>query len=318
MCTAITYQSKDHYFGRTFDWEVSYGEKIVITPRNYPLTFRCMDPVKNHYAILGMGIVAEDYPLYYDAINEAGLGMAGLNFPDNTDYKEVKEDVDNIAPFEFILWILGQCDSVQSAKVLLERINLVKIPFGERYPLSPLHWIIADKKEAITVECVKEGLKIYENPVGVLTNNPPFDMQMFYLNNYMHLTNEEGKNNWKGGEYLAPYSRGMGAMGLPGDWSSASRFVRASFVKAHSCCAETEKESVSQFFHIMSSVEQIRGCVLLGKGKAGEDLYEISIYTSCCNLDRGIYYYKTYENSGIRKIELQEADLESGALQIFS
>ena len=219
MCTAITYTTKDHYFGRTFDWEVSYGERVVITPRNYPLHFRCMGSLNNHYAIMGMGLVADDYPLYYDAINEKGLGIAGLNFPDNTDYKKVLDGMDNVAPFELILWILGQCDSVQAAKALLKRINLVKIPFGEAYPLSPLHWIFADKNEAVTVECVREGIKIYDNPLGVLTNNPTFDKQMFHLNNFMHLSNEEAVNGWGEKLKLAPYSRGMGAMGLPGDWS---------------------------------------------------------------------------------------------------
>ncbi len=319
MCTAVTYSAKDHYFGRTFDWEVSYGEKLVFTPRNYPFHFRKMPVMENHYALLGIAVVAADYPLYYDAINEAGLGMAGLNFPVNTDYKEFREDKDNVTPFEFIPWILGQCATVQEAKKLLARINLLDLSFSEQFPLSPLHWIIVDKTQAITVECVKDGLKIYDNPVGVLTNNPPFDMQMFHLGNFRQLTNRDDTLPGAPGEpegFAAAksglLSRGMGALGLPGDWSSISRFVRTAFVKTNSVPAETEEENVTQFFRILGTAEVPMGCVELEP-----DVYEISIYTSCCNLDKGMYYYKTYGNSGVGCVDMHREDLAGKSLKMY-
>ena len=312
MCTAVTYTSKDHYFGRTFDWDVSYGEKLVFVPRNFRLEFRKEAPMESHLAILGIAVEAEGYPLYYDAINEAGLGMAGLNFPDNTEYKECAEDKDNIAPFEFIPWILGQCRSVKEAKMLLGKIQLVNISFNEHFQVSPLHWIIADKEQAITVECVKDGLKVYDNPVGVLTNNPPFDVQMLWLSNYMQLSNKEPVNALKHKVELKPYSRGMGAMGLPGDLSSASRFVKAAFTKLNGVSPEQEEESVSQFFHILGSVEQQRGCVLLPGGE-----YEISVYTSCCNLDKGIYYYKTYDNSEVWCVDMHRENMDGSVLKSY-
>lgn len=317
MCTAVTYAVKDHYFGRTFDWEISYGESLVFMPRNYPLYFRKMPAMKKHYALLGMAVVAEGYPLYYDGFNEKGVAVAGLNFPNHTDYKEFAEEKDNIAPFELIPWILGQCASVQEARELLGRINLVKICFSEEWPLSPLHWIVADKKESITVECVKEGVKVYENPVGVLTNNPPFDMQMFYLTNFMQLTREEPVNRFGEGLELKPYSRGLGAMGLPGDLSSASRFVRAAFAKMNAVSEEAEVACVSQFFHILGCVEQQRGCVLLERREEGQDVYEVSIYTSCCNLEQGRYYYKTYDNSLVSCVDMYRENLDSGNLVVY-
>lgn len=317
MCTAITYTTKDHYFGRTFDWEVSYGEKITFTPRNYPFVFRKMPKMESHYAMLGIAVVVKEYPLYYDAVNEAGLGMAGLNFPNNTDYKDLREDKENITPFELIPWILGQCATVREARKKLEQINLVKISFSEQFPLSPLHWIIADKEESITVECVKEGLKVYDNPVGVLTNNPPFDMQLFYLSNFMQISRNEPQNFFADGLELVPYSRGMGGIGLPGDWSSASRFVKAAFTKMNSLSGESEEESVSQFFHILGSVEQIRGCILLEKRDDGQDIYEISIYTSCCNLDKGVYYYKTYDNSSVSCVDMHKEDMDGAGLVVY-
>ena len=196
MCTAATYKTKDLYFGRTLDYEFSYGEEVVITPRNYPFSFRNMGTVENHYAIIGMAHIIDNCPLYYDAINEKGLGMAGLNFVGNADYKEYAADKDNIASFEFIPWILTQCGTVKQARELLENMNLVNTAFSEHLPTAQLHWIIADADEAITVESVKEGLKVYENPAGVLTNNPPFNEQMLQLNNYMNLSAKSPKNHF--------------------------------------------------------------------------------------------------------------------------
>lgn len=309
MCTAATYCTKDHYFGRTLDYEVSYGESVVITPRNFPFVFRHTAPMEHHYAIIGMATVAGDYPLYYEATNEKGLSMAGLNFPGNAHYKPLAEGKENVATFELIPWLLGQCATVAEAKVHLAEINLANTPFSEMFPVSPLHWILADRNEAITIESVKSGLQIYENPVGILTNNPPFDYQMTNLSNYLHLSTEQPENHFAPELGLAPYSRGMGMLGMPGDLSSASRFVRAAFTKLHSISGDTESESISQFFHILGAVAQQRGCVHMGDGK-----YEITIYTSCCNTDRGIYYYTTYENSQITGVDMHRENLEGEKL----
>ncbi len=309
MCTAITYKTKDHYFGRNLDLEYSYKETVTITPRNYEFKFRNGKILKQHYAMIGMAYVEDGYPLYYDAINEKGLGMAGLNFPDNAFYPEEKSDKENIAPFEFIPYILANCENVNEAKELLKNINIANINFSTNLPVSPLHWIIADKELSITVESVQDGLKIYDNPVGVLTNNPTFDMQMFNLNNYMSLSTEPPVNNFAKSLNLKTYSRGMGALGLPGDLSSQSRFVKATFTKMNSLSNDSEEGSISQFFHILESVYQQRGCVHMGNEK-----YEITIYSSCCNMDKGIYYYKTYDNSRISAVSMNKEDLDSDKL----
>ncbi len=309
MCTAATYQTKDHYFGRNLDLEYSYLETVTITPRNYPFLFKKEKSLKNHYAMIGMAFVQDGYPLYYDATNEYGLSMAGLNFPGNAYYHEEQEGKENIAPFEFIPWILCQCKTVEEARTLLSKMNLVAINYSEELPASPLHWIVADKEKSIVVESVKEGLKVYDNPVGVLTNNPTFDMQLFQLNNYMYLSTEPVENHFSKDLALNAYSRGMGAMGLPGDLSSQSRFVKVAFTKMNSLSKDTEEASVSQFFHILSSVEQQRGCVHMG-----EDKYEITIYSSCCNVDKGIYYYRTYDNWAITAVDMHQEDLEGDAI----
>ena len=309
MCTAATYKTKDFYIGRTLDYEFSYGEEVVVMPRAYPLVFRHMGRRDVHYAMIGMAHVADGYPLYYDAANEKGLGMAGLNFVGNAVYAECVEGRDNVAQFEFIPWVLCQCASAQEARALLSRMNLVGTRFSERFPAAQLHWIIADEREAIVVESVKDGLRIYDNPVGVLTNNPPFEQQMFTLNNYIGLSPKQPENRFSGRLPLETYSRGMGALGLPGDLSSMSRFARAAFVRMNAVSGDTEAESVSQFFHILGAVDQQRGCCEVSDGK-----YEITIYTSCCNATRGVYYYTTYDNHQITAVDMRRENLDGSAL----
>lgn len=313
MCTAATYKTKDFYFGRTLDYEFSYGDEVTIVPRNYVFHFRNMGVMESHYAIIGMACVIENYPLYYDAVNEKGLGMAGLNFVGNAKYRDIEKDKDNVAAFEFIPWILSQCGNVKEAEELLCRINLTNISFSESLPPTQLHWIISDREHSIVVESVEEGLKVYDNPVGVLTNNPPFDEQMFQLNNYMQLSPKAPKNCFSDKLDLCAYSRGMGALGLPGDLSSQSRFVRVSFVKMNSLSGDSEEESVSQFFHILGSVDQQRGCCEVGDGK-----YEITIYTSCCNADKGIYYYTSYDNHQITAVDMYREELNGSGLIRYS
>ena len=310
MCTAATYKTKDFYMGRTLDYEFSYGEEIAVTPRNYAFDFRHAGKLESHYALIGMAFVVGGYPLYYDAINEKGLGMAGLNFVGNAVYEEAlpegETDQDQVAQFEFIPWILTQCASVKEAREKLSKMRLTGTPFSEQLPSAQLHWMIADKDACIVVESMQDGLHIYDNPVGVLTNNPPFPGQMFALNNYAGVSRKQPESTFAGVLQLDAYSRGMGGMGIPGDLSSQSRFVRVAFTKLNSISGEDESESVSQFFHILGSVDQQRGCCEVADGK-----YEITIYTSCCNASKGIYYYTTYDNHQITAVDMHAEDLDS-------
>jgi len=309
MCTAVSYFTKDHYFGRNLDLEYAYQETVTITPRNYPFYFRNGTSLPTHYALIGMATISDNYPLYYEATNEKGLSLAGLNFPNNAVYYPSSTDKDNIAPFELIPWVLGQCGTVSEAKTLLSRMNLWNQPFSAGFPLSPLHWLLSDKDESLTIETVADGMKIYENPVGVLTNNPPFDYHMYHLSNYMNLTVNQPENRFSRAITLSPYSLGMGAIGLPGDLSSSSRFVRAVFTKMNSVCDGTEAGSVSQFFHILGSVIQQRGLNAIK-----EQLFEFTRYSSCCNTTKGIYYYITYDNRQITGVNMHNEDLASSEL----
>ena len=312
MCTAASYRTKDLYFGRNLDYEFSYGDEVTITPRNYPFTFRRAGEMRTHYAMIGMAYVAEEYPLYYDAVNEKGLCIAGLNFVGNAACQSETDGKDNISVFELIPWLLGQCADLNEVRALLAKLNLVDIPFNAQLPTAKLHWLITDRTGSITVEAVADGLHVYENPVEVLTNNPPFPQQLFNLNNYMALSPRQPENRFSGALGLHCYSRGMGALGLPGDLSSMSRFVRVAYTKLNAVCRDTEAENVSQFFHILGAVEQQRGCCEVEPGA-----YEYTIYTSCCNAARGVYYYTTYDNHQITAVDLHRAELDGEALSTW-
>lgn len=311
MCTAINFKTKNMYFGRTLDYEFSYGEKITITPRGYEFKFRHLGVNSNHYAIIGMAHVFEDYPLYYEAANEKGLGIAGLNFVGNAYYRKPSLKKDNVAQYEFIPWILANFSSVAEVKKALKNINITDDEVNEKFKCASLHWLISDLNEAIVVESTSKGIKVYDNKVGVLTNNPPFEYQMFNLNNYRNLSICDPANSFSETIDLNRYSRGMGGIGLPGDLSSMSRFVRVAFHKLNSKCKDDEFSSVNQFFHVMNSVSQTRGLC------AVNDNYEITIYTSCINLNEGKYYYTTYNNHQINMVDLHKVDLDQKDLVTF-
>lgn len=293
MCTGL---SLNNYFGRNFDYEISYNEQVAVCPRNYEFQFKNIDSIKTHNAIIGIAVGGMDYPLYYDAYNEKGLGMAGLNFPDYAKYSsEIKDDKINLAQFELIPYVLSNASNVSEAKKLFEDINITDQSFSKEFPISSLHWIVADKSGAsFTVESTEDGIAVYDNPVGILANSPTFDLQLFNLRNYITLSNKNPEETFLD---CGEYSRGMGGMGLPGDFSSMSRFVKAVFVRNYS----KDFISLSQFFHILNSVAQPRGSTEVEEGK-----YEYTIYTSCMDFDKNIFHYKTYDEISINSVDFND------------
>lgn len=306
MCTAITYNS---LFGRNLDFDFHYGQKVVFTPRNVCIPFHHMENQESHYAILGMGIVAEGFPHYFDAMNEKGLAIAGLNFVGNAFYHPVDETKRNLAQFELIPYILCTCSSIQEVKDLLKDLNIDEEVFSPQLPSSSLHWMVADEKESLVIESQKDGLHVYEDHLGVLTNNPPFPLQLENNKNYENLTVLD--NEWDK-EDKTYYSRGLSAVGLPGDLSSMSRFVKCAFTRKNSRNKDTEEETVSQFFHILHSVEQQDGCCEVKPG-----YFEITQYSDCMNLNKQIFYYTTYNNPSIIAVDMNKENLDGKAIKVF-
>lgn len=314
MCTAAACVAGDLYFGRTLDYDCDYGVEIVVTPRGYPFVFE-EKPLKNRYAMIGMAHVAArtpdgpNWPLYCEAANEKGLCIAGLNFAHSAAYAKPQPGRANIASWQLIPWLLGQCQNLAEARTLLARLNLTGLAFSPQLAPARLHWLIADKTGCLVLEQTALGLKIHQNPVGVLTNEPPFEQQMLMLAGYRQLTAGPPETRFAPGLELPQYSRGMGAMGLPGDLSSPSRFVRAAFVRLNSVWGDAEEEKVGQFFHMMDAVAQPRGCCRLENGAQ-----ELTLYTCCCNAARGIYYYTTYTNRRITAVDMHRENLDGPAL----
>lgn len=313
MCTCINFKTRDHYFGRTLDLDYNFNEKIVVTPRNYNFNLKIGKIFNTKYAFIGIASVVDNYPLYAEATNEMGLSIAGLEFPENAYYQKVKKEKINITPFELPAWILGNFSTIKELKTVINNLNIIDIPFSKEVALTPLHWMISDKEECIVLESTKEGLKVYSNPIGVLTNNPPFSYHLTNINNYINLTPDITDNRFSSKVKLHTYGLGMGAIGLPGDNSPASRFVRAAFNKLNSECDTDEESSISQFFHILDTVIVVRGTTQTKNKK-----WNITTYTCCVNIDRGIYYYKTYNNSQITAVRMKEENKNSKYLTIHN
>lgn len=312
MCTCINFKTKDFYFGRNLDLEYSFGERVVITPRNYKFNLKNKAKLKTKYAIMGMATVIADYPLYADAVNDKGLCMAGLYFPGNAVYCEENEEYINIASFELIPWCLGNFSNIAELRKNLEKINITNHAFQEKIPVAELHWMISDEKESIVLEQTKTGIQIYENPYGVLTNNPPFNYHDINMNNYMKISAKNPANTFSEKVSLQPYGQGFGMFGLPGDVTPTSRFVRATFYKYNSITDEDEESSISQFFHILDSVSLIKGSVI-----TKENNYDMTTYSSCINATKGIYYFKTYYNNQINAVALNNQNKNGDTLEIY-
>ena len=293
MCTAVSYKTKDHDFGRNLDLEYSYNEQVVITPKNYRFNFTDNRILDKGYAIIGIATVCENYPLYYDACNEYGLAGAGLNFPYNDLYSNDENSVMlKIAPYEILPAVLRTCKSIAEVKELLTNTIFINKSFNDNFKATNMHYMFADSCSSITVESKNGVVNVYDNTVNVLTNTPTFIEQIENLKQYQNITNEETNKTLN--------SKGTGALGLPGDFTSKSRFVRAEFLLRTTVSLGND---LTEFYNVLSSVAEPKGSV-----KVNDNKYFYTQYSSCMDLKEKIYYYKTYENSRIYAVRLSNID----------
>ena len=301
MCTSISFCDRGLY-GRNLDLEYHFGEQVVITPRAYPFTFHHSEPLTSHHAMIGMASVAQNTPLYAEAANEAGLYMAGLYFPGNAHYfEEPDPGYLNLAPYELIPAVLGRCATAAEARALLETVRLAAIPFAPGYPLAALHWQVAGPDGSFIAEPMEDGLHFCDDVAGVLTNNPPYPYQVMNLNNYRGLSPRTPENTFAPALDLKVYGQGFGGLGLPGDVSPMSRFVRVAFCKQHAVFPDSRDGQVTQFFHLLDAVSMVRGTVITPEGRCDETTY------SCCyDAKERVYYYKTYDSGCLHGVRLTE------------
>ncbi len=313
MCTSIALRTPSFLFGRNLDLECAFGQRVVIVPRRFPFSWRGAGNMPSHYALIGMATVQDGYPLFAEAANEKGLCMAGLNFPGNAYYDpEDAPGKRSVSPFELIPFLLGQCADAAEVRALLREIHIVAVPFSEKIPLSPLHWHIADKDCSIVLEATRGGTRVYDNPADVMTNNPTFDFHLTNLRQYMNVTSASAVNRFSERLSLTPFCNGLGAIGLPGDLSSASRFVRAAFMTANTPRLPDEAAGVAQFFHLLDSVAMPMGSVVTKEG-----LSEITDYACCFSAASQTFYYKTYRNNQLTAVRLAGENLDADALREF-
>ena len=317
MCTGLALETKDglHLFGRNMDIEYSFNQSIIFIPRN----FKCVNKsnkkeLTTKYAVLGMGTIFDDYPTFADGMNEKGLGCAGLNFPVYVSYS--KEDIEgktNIPVYNFLLWVLANFSSVEEVKEALKNANIVDIPISENIPNTTLHWMISDiTGKSIVVEQTKEKLNVFDNNIGVLTNSPTFDWHVANLNQYVGLRYNQVPEFKLGDQSLTALGQGTGLVGLPGDFTPASRFVRVAFLR--DAMIKNDKDSIDliEFFHILNNVAMVRGST-----RTVEEKSDLTQYTSCMCLEKGIYYYNTYENNQINAIDMNKENLDGNEIKTY-
>ena len=285
MCTAINDISKHHLFGRTLDLEYTLDEQVVITPRRFVFDFLHEEKAYEHHAIIGAAHIEGGTPLYYDGMNEKGLCAAALRLPAITVYHEKQSEKCNLASFELIPWILSKFESAEEAKKAISRVNVTPESFSGLLSTTPLHWIVADSKQSFVIESVEEGLKIYDNPFGVLTNAPDFLTQCKTLE-------ESGEPQL-------------------GDLSSSSRFIRAVNAKTYTLPTEKKTPSISRFFHLMSTVNQPHGLFRADQRQLR------TVYTSCMDTETLTYYFTTYDCRKIRGVRMKNAHLDLDTITAF-
>ena len=309
MCTGVRFSDDagNMFFGRNLDWSEGYGERVVITPRGYKYKSAFLGEMSNSPALIGMGIVVQNTPLYFDCANEHGLAVAGLNFPGYAKYSEGPVDgKTNVSAYEFPLWVALNFKTVDEIEKVLPEVVIVARPINEQYPVSELHWIIGDAKRSIVVEYTERGMEIFKNDVDVLTNQPGYGWHEENLRNYLNLFPQMPKEiRWEKAKMTA-FGSGSLMRGLPGDYYSPSRFVRVAYLNTHYPVKSTEEENVSRLFHTLTGVAMIDGAAEMLDGKC-----EKTIYTGGYSSKTKTYYYNTYEDPAIKSVALKDHNLDS-------
>ena len=308
MCTGVRFvgENGNMYFGRNLDWSVSYGQKVVVTPRGYKYNSAFLGEMgMNAGAVIGMAIVEENVPLYFDCANEKGLAIAGLNFPGYAAYEaNALEGKTNVAAYEFPLWVVANFATVDEVEVALKNVAIVAKPINDKYPVSQLHWIIGDATRSIVVEYTERGMEIFRNDVDILTNQPGYGWHKENLRNYMNLSSETPKEVEWGKAKMTAFGSGSMMRGIPGDYYAPSRFVRVAYLNTHYPAKVSEEENVSRLFHTLAGVAMIDGAAAMADGT-----FEKTIYTGGYSAATQTYYYNTYDNSAIRSVAMGDYDL---------
>ena len=322
-CTGITLKSKDNatIVARTMDWSgAEMNNMYTVVPRGHAQQSLLPDGTMNGLSFISLygyaGLAVEQPEFIIDGTNEAGLSAALFYFPNYGEYQEYNEsDKDiSLADFQVVSWILSRFSSIDQVKAAINNVRIINVDPSA----STVHWRITEPNgRQVVMEIVNGVPNFYENEIGILTNSPGFKWHTTNLNNYVNLHPGGAGPTAFGPINLRAFGAGSGFLGLPGDFTPPSRFVRAAFLKTYSLQQDTANKAVEQSFHILNNFDVPLG-VQFAVGKAPNDMPSATQWTISTDLANRVIYYHTMYNRTIRSIDLKEIDFATVPFQYHS
>jgi choloylglycine hydrolase len=313
-CTGIVLRAKDGSVvpARTMEFGFDIHSNILVIPAGTKITKLIMDEnttggsYTTKYGLVGANALGK--PIVVDGINEKGLYFGAFYFNHLAQYQEltVENRSEAISSEELGTYILSQFASVSELKKTISKLVIVGTHIKEIDNYAPFHYAVTDRSgESIVIEITKDGLKIFDNTVNVVTNNPTYDWHLTNLNNYVGLTPENRTEKMVGRQNISPVGEGTGLFGLPGDHSSPSRFVRATAFANSALPSASVDETVFSAFHILNHFDIPKGSI---REEVNENLLtDYTVWTSVADTSNSIYYYKTYLTQQVEKVDLGTA-----------
>lgn len=323
-CTGIRITTKDGsvIYGRTLEFP-SLDSHLIFVPRNIKYIGTTQTNVQDgkqwqvKYAFTG--ISAYNYPQIVDGVNEKGLAVGLFYFPDYADYPALTAENKSqaLAPWELGTYLLSNFQNIEEIKKGLETITVAPVVLKEANFVLPVHYIVHDAEgKSLVIEYVKGQLKTYDNPLGVITNAPAFSWHLTNLSNYVNLTVNNVPPLELTGTQLVSFGQGSGLRGLPGDFTPPSRFIRAAVFSEASVPVVTGLEGVLTVFHILNQFDIPKGSIKdIGKDKS--IIMDYTLWTSVSNLKDRIFYFRTYQDQQVRKVELMKMNLDDKKISTF-
>lgn len=323
-CTGITIKPKDGsiIFARTLEFGMDLKSNILLVPKGKELVGTAPGDKaglrwKTKYGIVGTN--AFDLPVILDGINQQGLHVGLFYFPGFARYQEVKaeDSARALAPWELGTFLLGTCSDVKEAVAAAKIVRVGAVVQKDMGFVPPVHYIVTDARgTSVVLEYVDGELKVHANPFGVMSNSPTFDWHMTNLSNYVTISDKNVEKIDLAGKTVKGLGQGSGMLGLPGDFTPPSRFVRAVAFSKSALPVEKAKDGVLQAFHILNQFDIPKGAA---RGlEHGKEVSDYTLWTSAADLKNLRYYFRTFDNSRIRLVDMQAVALDAKEIRTIS
>ena len=305
MCTSLTYQTTtgDQFLARTMDFAFELGGRPVAVQRGHHfVSVTNSTGFDAPYSFVGTGRNLNGY-VFVDGVNEHGVSAAALYFAGQAHYADAAVDgMVNLAPPELIMWVLGNVKSVAELGDRLSELNITEAAAPLLNIVVPLHWIISDQSGTTYVlEQEDDGMHFIKNPVGVMTNTPDFNWHLKNLSNYVQLQPTPHPDRQYGDLNVSAFGPGTGALGMPGDYTSVSRFVRTVFMREHTDAVATDAEAINALSHMLNSVEIPKGVKIKADGST-----DYTQYRAYMSMNEPAFYMQPYADQSITRVALTD------------